>query len=358
LQVGDLGGPILIGVIVLFTSILLADVASTSRELKLSRCERRILVTVVTAALAYGALRLDASYDDGPRATVGIVQGNVSPAAKQRDPLATLRRMVLLTQRLIAQRPVDIAVWSETSTGYSVDERLLEEWLRRTITSHVKTPLALGTGVISGPEQRVYNAAVSVLADGKVISRYDKQRLFPVGEYTPLPELVGRFLSPSHVFAEGDGRPAFHILDRPVGVTICYEALWPGAIRDAVRREGAELLLNLTNDIRFGNTVEPWAHFALTKLRAIEQRRYLLRAANSGVSAVVDPAGRVIATAPLFQEAEFDAQVVFRSSRTVYSYLGDAPWYVLSGACLLVVVFRRRRSWRWSRDAPRTSAAS
>lgn len=358
LQVADLGGPILVGVIVLCASLLASELICPSTAARPPAEALAFAGVFVACALAYGAFCLSKSYENGApaghgaRLTVGIVQGNVDPLEKQRNPAGTLRRQLWLTRRVVAEKPVDVVIWSETSTGYSVDEHLLDRWTREVVAPNVFVPMIFGTGVI-GDGGRMYNAAIATLANGTLAGRYDKRRLFPVGEYALGGGLLPDLASKAANFSEGRGVSALRVLGHPVAVTICYEGLWPGHFGDIVRADNAELLVNLTNDVRFGDTGEPWGHFLSTKLRAIEQRRYLVRVANSGISAVVDPAGRVTVETGLFREETLAADVFFMSGRTVYSRLGDAPWYMLSAACLFMTLVRRRRPMR---DAPASLA--
>lgn len=358
LQIGDLGGPVLVGVVVLCVNLLAAQAAIHSRGANaglLSRMGCLVSGGIVVAALAYGSLCLVKLYPaasrapetpamagsaHAPRLTLGIIQGNTHPAEKEHDPTSALRRLLLLTKRFVAAHRVDVVIWSETSTGYSVDEGLFDRWLAEVVAPHVSVPMVLGTGIIGDGGLRTYNAAVSTSAVGRVVARYDKRRLFPIGEYVPLGYLFPGLIGPS-TFAEGSSRGTFAVLGHSVAMTICYEGLWPGLVRDAVRSHDAQLLVNLTNDIRFGDTAEPWAHFALTKLRAVEQRRYLVRAANSGISAVVDPAGRVTAATELFNTQAMTADVLLMSDRTLYARVGDLPWYAISVACLLMTFLGR-----------------
>ena len=132
---------------------------------------------------------------------------------------------------------------------------------------------------------------------------------------------------------------------KPHNVTtlICYEDILPGFTNDAVRHADPELLVNITNDAWFGDTSEPWEHLALAKFRAIEHRRYLVRSTNSGVSAIVDPVGRIIKNSGTFQAETVDAVVHFMRGGTVYETLGDKPWYVASLAVIAGAFIRRKR---------------
>ena len=122
---------------------------------------------------------------------------------------------------------------------------------------------------------------------------------------------------------------------------VCYEDILPEFTNQAVRHADPELLVNMTNDAWFGDTLEPWQHLALAQFRAIEHRRYLVRGTNSGVSAVVDPVGRVVVHSGTFAVEAISATIHWMRSRTVYEWIGDWPWLIVS-LLSLGAAFRRR----------------
>jgi apolipoprotein N-acyltransferase len=128
----------------------------------------------------------------------------------------------------------------------------------------------------------------------------------------------------------------------PVTMLICYEDILPEFTNTAVRHAEPELLVNMTNDAWFGDTVEPWEHLALAQLRAVEHRRYLVRGTNSGVSAIVDPVGRVVKHSGTFKEEGISAPIHWMRQKTVYERIGDWPW-LLASIALGVGAFRRRK---------------
>jgi apolipoprotein N-acyltransferase len=126
-----------------------------------------------------------------------------------------------------------------------------------------------------------------------------------------------------------------------VTMLICYEDILPGFTNAAVKKGDPELLVNITNDAWFGDTAEPWEHLALAQLRAIEHRRFFVRGTNSGVSAVIDPVGRVVAHSGVMQQETVLAPIRWIRSRTVYELVGDWLWYAIS-ALVTVWAFKRR----------------
>lgn len=175
--------------------------------------------------------------------------------------------------------------------------------------------------------------------------RYGKRRLVPLGEYTPLPNWLGPLyqqtqISMNDLKPSGD-RPLIQVHDHPVGVTICYESIFPEITRLAF--PGAAYLVNVSNDAWSGDTRGPWQHFEANRVRASETARDLLRVASSGVTAIIDAKGSVQATVPQFEQAILEGDVQPRKGITPYARFGEWPFVMLSA---LVLAFCCR--WRES----------
>jgi apolipoprotein N-acyltransferase len=149
--------------------------------------------------------------------------------------------------------------------------------------------------------------------------------LVPFGEYVPFGTLltfVGPLVEAVSSFSPGQRITMLPVHGHMASTAICYEVVYPHLIRDAVR-SGAELLTTITNDAWYGETSAPWQHFDLARMRAIEQGRYLARAANTGISGIVDPYGRVTLQTALFETAAPIGEVRFIQEQTVYARIGD-----------------------------------
>jgi len=176
---------------------------------------------------------------------------------------------------------------------------------------------------------------------------YDKHHLVPFGEFFPVPEFVRRWARLMSLPDNGDFtpgaavQPPFKVAGTTISASICYEDAYGSVQLPTVRRSG--LLVNVTNDAWFGRTSARGLHFQIARLRAIEARRYLLRAANDGITAVIDPHGRIAAQAPEFQPATLRARVQPRGGDTPYLVVGN--WPVL-GASLVALFAVRLRRWR------------
>jgi apolipoprotein N-acyltransferase len=292
----------------------------------------------------YGSRRIEAvtgSMAEAGTTRVAVVQGNIDQARKW-DPafqIGTTQKYVRLTRAAAADQP-DLVVWPETATPFYFGASAK---LSRLVTDVVRdTGIHLLVGspsveAIAG-RQAHYNSAFMVTPDGRATGRYDKVHLVPFGEYVPLKRLLffaGKMVAQVGDFSPGEkGRIlAWGASAPPVGVQICFEIIFPGLSRSQVNN-GAGLLVNLTNDAWFGKSAAAYQHFAITVFRAVENRRALVRSANTGISGFVDPIGRVAARTALFEDAVVVRAVPVLTAITAYTRFGD----LLALACLTVMV--------------------
>jgi apolipoprotein N-acyltransferase len=264
-----------------------------------------------------------------------------------------LRRHLDASHALAHDSHADFVVWSETSAMRAVRDETFKPELQAGVARQIGLPAIFGAVIVRHVNDArryvLYNTAVSSDPDGTITSRYDKQYLLTFGEYLPFGEALpilyewspnsghftpGTSLDPLVVHVRGEK----HL----VSMLICYEDILPRFTNDAVRHADPELLVNMTNDAWFGDTAEPWEHLALAQLRAVEHRRYLVRGTNSGVSAVVDPVGRVVAHTSTFRQETLAATIHWMRSRTVYEWIGDWPWLLASLALLAACFFPRK----------------
>ena len=264
---------------------------------------------------------------EGTPATVGLVQANVAQVDKWNPRMAgdIARRYDVLT-RQAASAGADVVLWPESATPYFFNEDPVEAESIRALVRATGVPLLFGTDEIErGSPDRYFNSAMLLDRAGAVAAVYRKIKLVPFGEYVPLRSLL--FFVQPLVEAVSDFTPGERVTMLPIGehmasTAICYEVVYPHLIRQAVL-EGAELLTTITNDGWYGDSSAPYQHFELASMRAVEQGRYLARAANTGISGVVDPYGRAIAKTRVFEETVVVADVRFLQSRTLYATIGD-----------------------------------
>jgi apolipoprotein N-acyltransferase len=198
-----------------------------------------------------------------------------------------------------------------------------------------------------------YNSAVVLTPGGGVVAQYDKIHLVPFGEYVPARRLLWfarKLTAEVGDFAPGDAPTVARTESGPVGVFICYEAIFPALVREFTAR-GAEVLVNISNDGWFGRSAAPEQHLWMARMRAIENGRWLLRATNNGITCVIDPQGRVRARLSTDVRATLDAQFAFRRGETPYVRYGDwMAW--LSVVFVVAALFRQY--WIEQTEVPET----
>ncbi len=365
MQLGDVGGPIGVGLVLVAVNLAVGEAALALLERRRPSVPTLAAGAAVAAiACAYGAIRIrmvDAAAQAAPGATVGVVQANMGLAEKRSSYDEGLRRHLDLSAQ-VRQQGADFVVWSETSAMRPVRDSTYAEELRG-VAGRIGLPAIFGAVIVKRvPDEReyvLYNSAVSSDAAGTISGRYDKQVLLAFGEYIPFGEtfpILYRWSPNSGRFSPGTSLEPLmidvHGEKHPVSALICYEDILPRFANDAVRHADPELIVNLTNDAWFGDTEAPWEHFALTELRAVEHRRYFVRGTNSGVSAVVDPVGRVVAHTNTFRTESITAPIHWMRAHTMYELLGDWPWLLVSGGLIYSAFRRRHRTARPLDQAP------
>jgi apolipoprotein N-acyltransferase len=202
--------------------------------------------------------------------------------------------------------------------------------------------------VRSRDENRVqyFNSAYFLGRDGRLLDVYDKIHLVPFGEYIPLKRIFSFTTTISKDVGEFSPGVDFRVVPlqgHPANALICFEAVFPNLVRQFVRR-GSQLILNLTNDGWYGNSAAPYQHLAIARWRAIETRRYLLRAANTGISAVIEPTGAVQSATGLQQRTVCEGRFGFIAHQTVYSRYGDVLVFLCAIIpCGLMVFVQMRK---------------
>ncbi len=274
---------------------------------------------------------------------VGLVQANIAQDEKWNPASATvnLRKHYDLTASA-ADRGARLVVWPESSVPRRFDEapELAEELSALSRSRALYLLFGNDDRRSSGEEERLYVGAKMLTPQGDLALRYHKIRLVPFGEYVPMQPLLtlgGRYaaklVQQVSDFSPGDDPATAQVDGHRVGAFICYEAIFPDLAR-LFARDGADLLVNITNDAWYGRTSAPYQHLAMATFRAVENGKYLVRAANTGISAVVDPRGRVLESTPLFEPAVLVRDVPTVPGQTFYTRYGD----VFAFGCLLATV--------------------
>jgi len=351
-QVADLGGALLV-------SFLMFWVAEAGVRILVFRERRRAFLLPVALfglALGYGVARIRAySPATGEAQEVVLVQGNISLAERLDIDAArrNLERLHDLSRS--AERPNALIVWPEGSIPAYVPADVGSARAEPALPFHGDGSAFLLGAYSFLDEARRYNAAFAIHPNGNVPPPYFKQVLIPFGEYMPFASIFPWLKSMNNragVFSAGDAIMVFEYPMRRrdgtayrlrVSPLICYEDTIPALSRRAALG-GAELLVNLTNDAWFGHSAAPYQHHLIAAFRALENRRFLVRVTNTGLSAVVDPLGKTIARLPLFSRGTSLARVTLIPDQTIYArFVGERPWWILLAASIAAVVAGRRR---------------
>jgi apolipoprotein N-acyltransferase len=367
IQISELTGPLGVTALLMLVNGALYDCLYNRRA---ARYPAIAAAALVCAALTFGAVRMhqvDEIVARAPRIKVGLVQPNFAYTINgefSRDE--ALRQLTALQEqsRRLEKAGAQLLVWSEGSYPVAVPRNFSADFpgesvamIRRGFT----VPTMIGADMYDAAHDDVFNSAILMGSDGRVAGHYDKVRLLAFGEYIPaidsfpwlrkfLPIGAGRFAAGS-----GPGVIPFPGPDGQVwrlGPVICYEDILQGYLR-GVGQVHPDLLVNLTSDSWFGADTEPWEHLALSVFATIELRVSLVRAVNSGVSALIDPNGRVLeksyANDPYRNPRTADGIIVsapiMPGGQTMYVAIGNLFAYFCMAATLIILalaLFRRR----------------
>jgi len=368
-QLAEVGSPIAVGLVIALTSYVLAELFFAWRQRRpLPWRMLAMQAALLALAAGYGGVRLqeiDRQVARAPKGRVGLVQANMGLMEKRRDRDEGLRRHLALSRELQAQGPLDLIVWSETSVAGGVYEDQAEAVYRQLFTEQLRVPVLFGAllvrDVADARGRTLFNSALMSDGNGHLTGRYDKHALLAFGEYLPLGStfpVLYEWSPNTGAFTPGDRLDALPLGPHALSAHICYEDVLPGFVNDLVRASNADLLVNITNDAWYGDTTQPWIHLALSTFRAIEHRRFFVRSTNSGVSAFIDPAGRVLAHTQTFQQAALSQEVAYlKLGKTPYELYGDIPWWICS-ALIAGLCFRPRRARISPGDAAVNPAAA
>ena len=251
---------------------------------------------ILLIVISFGQYRINTFKDTGREIKIAVVQGNIPQDEKMdfHNIYRIVDSQVMLNNKALPSRP-DIVIWPETAvTTYLFDSARIrgqiEDMVRKSRAYYL-----IGTPYREG--DKIYNSVAAFSENGELIGRYDKQRLVPFGEYLPFRRLFYPILRGLSLFEKdyNSGREP-KIIDlgvAKVGAVICFESTFPYMVRDKIKK-GAQFILVATNDAWFFDSAAPYQHIQAAQVRAAENGVYVVQAANTGISAVIDPLGRVV----------------------------------------------------------------
>lgn len=307
---------------------------------------------ILVFCLGYGIWKLVDQGEEGEKFKVAVIQDdmeNNTRRAAHRDAKAygELIAYYLDNTRKAARNRADVVVWPEGAL-LNIDMNPPTGVIEREITALVrkeKTWLLLGSNDYFNGGAYLYNGAFSIAPDneGETAGEYIKVHLTPFGEYVPYQEVLGwvpQVVPEISDFAAGDEIKPIKLRDGKVGVAICYEVIFPDLVRRFTANR-ATLLATISNDAWFGFSAANDQHFDHAVMRAIENRRYLVRAAATGVSGVIEPSGEVQLRTPIYERTVACGEVAMKKGLTVYAAVGDAFSYLCVLLTLLSLILLR-----------------
>ncbi len=331
MQAADLAGVFGLGFLLAAANVVLyrAGEGFLRRKYRLAAAPAAVLAGILAFLFAYGSYRLAEreTPPSGGSLRVGVAQGGIDQSRKWNP--AFQRRTLEIYGKLSREartKGAEVIVWPETAAPffYGWESELSREVDR--VASEGGGPMIFGAPWFSPSEGgKYYNSVFLLNGRGVPEGRYDKRHLVPFGEYVPLKSLlffVRKMTEGGEDFSAGEGPALFSVAGGKAAASVCYEAVFPEIIRESVL-SGAQWLVNVTNDAWFGDTVAPRQHLAMARMRAVEFRRPMVRAANSGISALIDSRGVATATLGLFLEGTLVGEIVPRSGETLYAKTGD-----------------------------------
>lgn len=347
-QIADLGGPMLVTTVMALVNLSVYEAWNwRARRRPAPKAVWVLTVAAIACTLTYGAVRIaqvEAQMEAAPVLRLGIVQVNMGIFEKRTEAVEGHRRHLEQSRQLEEAGELDLLVWPESAFVGGLSRKLPAD--ARRVRQDLKTPVLFGgvsTELVDG-QRKIYNTVFLANENGMVESTYDKTYLLMFGEYLPFGDTFPILyeLSPNsgHFTAGTHVRP-INFGEWRISTPVCYEDVLARFTRRMVREANPHILINLTNDAWFGDTQEPEIHLVLSQYRAIEHRRYMVRATNSGISAVVDPLGRIVAQTGVLTRENLRYDVHMLDGDTIYTRFGD--WIGWLGLAAVGWMLIRRR---------------
>ncbi len=325
----------------LFVGLVNAGFAVVALTSGRTRTTAAVATLAMIAGLSvWGGQRMAANelVDAGTPIRVGLIQANIAQVDKwnpAREDMIVERYLQLTHQAAAAG--ADFLLWPESATPFYFDDDPKANVIRAAVQA-IGKPLLLGSDEVErGATNRSYNSAFMLDSGAATAAVYRKIHLVPFGEYVPFQQVlffVGPLVEAVSAFTAGTQVTMLPVHGHMASTAICYEVTYPDLMREAVR-QGSELLTTITNDAWYGESSAAYQHFEMAAMRAVEQGRYMVRAANTGVSGIIDPYGRVLIRTKLFETVAVVGEARFVQERTPYARIGDL---VAQGSAALTVL--------------------
>jgi len=349
LQLADLTGVYGLSFLVVLVNVSLYLLVFTPRVKPRPLRQALVVCLILALWLGYGYYRLqkvEALMAASPTIKLAVVQGNIKQGEKWKKEmvLTTLNRYAELTRQVQGAR---LIIWPETAAPFFFLRTPDLDAEVRKIAIESGAYLLFGSPAweLTADGERYFNRAYLLNPQGETVGSYSKAHLVPYGEYVPLRRFfpfIGKMVPMVGDFAEGPVGATVSLPEGAVGPLVCYESIFPYLSRAQVAN-GARLLVNITNDAWFGKTAAAYQHLSMAVIRAVENRVCLARAANTGISAFIDGAGRLRWTSELYAPEAHAVELAWLPGGSFYTRCGDVfAWACVIAAGLALLLARRR----------------
>ena len=356
IQIADITGVWGVSFVVMAINIAIFTIIDKKKSLFTTYYILPAIVLLATLGYGYYQLYHVPRSAHGTPIRISVIQGNI-PQELKWQPMShrfILDSYISLSKEAAKDKP-DLIIWPEASSPGFLGQ---DNWIFENIFGAAKyLDINLLLGTVTFQDNNYFNSAILVDNNGKVVERYDKIHLVPFGEYIPLKKMFV-FLEtavPIGDFVAGKEYTLFSLDSRleardprKFAVLICFEDIFPELSRQFVKK-GADFLVNITNDAWFGKTSSPYQHLSASVFRAVENRVFLMRAANTGISGFINPVGKIISTVADRKEGEifvsgYKSQEILPQKRegiTFYARYGDISVLLLCILALYGIMFRK-----------------
>lgn len=364
IQFAEFTGTYGISALIIFFNVVIFMILLRRGSRRLQTISLSVLTALTIAAIVFGNWRIHELKTIKPDGTfrVAMVQGNIPQSVKwDADALAPTFKIYSDQSTQGAKEGADLIAWPEAAATFvfqpddrypaslAGDANYRNQLLQ--LARDIGKPILFGAPALVVRGDRVVgfaNRAYLVSAQGEVAAWYDKIQLVPFGEYVPFRALLGYFVN-RIVHGMGDMIPGrqqtlFSLNGAKLSVLICYESIFPDLARRSVKA-GADVMVNITNDAWYGTSSAPYQLLAMAAMRSVETKVPMIRAANTGISAIILNDGSITATTPLFKRGTEIEDVSWRPVRTLYTMVGD----LFADICLILTVVGLFWGWRWPR---------
>jgi apolipoprotein N-acyltransferase len=316
--------------------------------------EGLLVFIILISVLVYGFIRIyqtDEVSKNWKTLRIGIAQGNIDQAKKwdasfQQEIVEIYKNLTLS----LAKKGSRLIIWPESSIPFYLQSEKELGYEIYNIAKATNAYLLTGAdsyGLGLGGEVRYYNSAFLISSRGEIIGKYDKTHLVPFGEYVPLKKylpFIHKLIVGVGDFSSGKWLQPLEFDGNSFGVLICFESIFPELARGFIK-EGAGFLINITNDAWFGRTSAPYQHFSQAVFRAVENKVFLIRAANTGISGVVDPVGRIKMKSGIFTREDVvdNIMVIERNQHGMHDFNQGFTFYTRYGdifaiGCIIIAI--------------------